>query len=254
MNAGDRMTAAGDRMTARRTDVFVLVHSPLVGPLTWSLVAQELRQREIDIVVPVLHDTEGSDVPYWQQHAASVKQAVALLPKDRALVLVGHSAAGPLLPAIGQSCGYRVGAYIFVDAGLPLDGKSHLDAMAEDVPELATDLRQRLAANGRFPEWTAEDLRAVIPDDRLRRKMVAELRPRPFVFFQESIPGFAHGPDAPCAYLQFSAPYARAARHARQAGWAYRELEAGHFHILVDPAAMTNVLLELLRMQPATWR
>ncbi len=114
-------------MTARRTDVFVLVHSPLVGPLTWSLVAQELRQREIDTVVPALHDTEGSDAPYWRQHVASVTQAVTSLLEDRALVLVGHSGAGPLLPAIGQSCGYRVGAYIFVDAALPLDGKSRLN-------------------------------------------------------------------------------------------------------------------------------
>ncbi len=96
--------------------------------------------------------------------------------------------------------------------------------------------------------WNAEDWRAVIPDDRLRQRMVAELRPRPLAFFQEPIPGFAHGPDAPCAYLQFSAPYARAAWHARRASWAYRELEAGHFHMLVDPAAVTNALLELLHL------
>ncbi len=241
-------------MTVGLADIFVLVHSPLVGPLAWSLVAEELRQREIDIVVPALHDTEGSDVPYWQQHAASVKQAVASLPKDRALVLAGHSGAGPLLPAVSQSCGYRVGAYIFVDAGLPLNGKSHLDDIEADDPEFAAQFRGCLAAGGRFPEWNAEDLRAVIPDDRLRRRMVAELRPRPLAFFQEPIPGFAHGPDAPCAYLQFSAPYARAARHARRSGWAYREIEAGHFHMLVDPAAVTNALLDLLHARPATWR
>ncbi len=33
-----------------------------------------------------------------------------------------------------------------------------------------------------------------------------------------------------------------------QASWAYRELEAGHFHMLVDPAAVTNALLELLHL------
>ncbi len=235
-------------MTAGLTDVFVLVHSPLVGPLTWSLVVQELRQREIDIVVPALYDAESSDVPYWQQHAASVKQAVASLPQDRALVLVGHSGAGPLLPAIGQSCGYRVGAYIFVDAGLPLDGKSRLDDIEADDPEFAAQFRRHLTAGDRFPDWSAEDLRAVIPDDRLRQRMVAELRPRPLAFFQEPIPGFAHGLDAPCAYLQFSAPYERAARHARQAGWPHREIEAGHFHMLVDPAAVTNAFLDLLHL------
>ena len=232
-------------MMAGMTDIFVLVHSPIVGPLTWSLVAEELRQRGIDTVVSVLHDTEDSNAPHWRQHVASVTGALASLPEDRALVLVGHSGAGPLLPAIGQSCKNRVGAYIFIDAALPLDGKSRLDDMEADDPAFAARFRRHLIAGGRFPEWTAEDLRAAIPDDRLRRIMVAELRPQPLAFFQEPIPGFAHGPDAPCAYLQFSAPYARAARQARQAGWAYRAIDAGHFHMLVDPVAVTSALLGL---------
>ncbi len=30
-------------------DYFVLIHSPLVGPLTWSLVAEDLRRRGIGV-------------------------------------------------------------------------------------------------------------------------------------------------------------------------------------------------------------
>lgn len=225
---------------------FVFVHSPLVGPLTWSLVAEELRRRGIDTVVPALQDVESNDVPAWRQHVASVTGALASLLEDRAFVLVGHSGAGPLLPAISQSCGHHAGAYIFVDAALPLGGRNRLDDMEADDPEFAAQLRRHLTTGGRFPEWNAEDLREAIPDDRLRQRMVDELHPRPFAFFQEPIPGFAHGPDAPCAYLQFSAPYARAAWRARHAGWAYRAIDAGHFHMLVDPAAVTNALLDVL--------
>ncbi len=234
------------------TDVFVLIHSPLVGPLTWSLVAEDLRRRGLEVVVPVLRDDDGSGVPYWRQHVASAAEAVASLPEDRALVLVGHSGAGPLLPAIGEGCGRHVGAYLFVDAALPLDGQSRLDDMEADDPEFARQLRQHLASGGRFPDWSEEDLCAVLPNDRLRRDMVAELRPRSLAFFEERIPGFAADLNAPCAYLRFSDPYAQAGAQARQADWAYHELDGGHFHMLVDPTTVADTLLELARTRPAT--
>ncbi len=234
-------------MMAEATDVFVLIHSPLVGPLTWSPVTEDLRRRGFEVVVPVLRDDDSSGLLYWRQHVASAAQAIASLPEGRALVLVGHSGAGPLLPAIGEGCGRHVGAYLFVDAALPLDGQSRLDDMEADDPEFAQQLRQYLVAGSRFPDWSEGDLRAILPDDRLRRDMVAELRPRPLAFFEERIPGFVAVPNAPCAYLRFSEPYARAVTRARQGGWTCRELDTGHFHMLVDPATVADALLELAR-------
>jgi hypothetical protein len=227
------------------SNFFVLVHSPLVGPLTWSLVAEALHQRGLDAVVPVLRDAEDSGHPYWRQEVASVTQALTSVPADRTLVLVGHSGAGALLPAIGQAAGRRVGTYVFVDAGLPLDGTSRLDEMAFSAPELAHELRTHLAAGGRFPEWREKDLRDIVPDERLRRRLVAELQPRPLAFFEEPIPGFTQGPDAPCAYLQFGTTYARVGERAQRDGWAYRQVEGGHFHMLVDPAGVAAALIDL---------
>ena len=232
------------------SDLFVLVHSPLVGPLTWTLVAEALHQQGIDALVPALRDAEDGDHPYWQQEVASVTQALAAVPADRPLVLVGHSGAGALLPAIGQSTGHRVAAYIFVDAGLPLDGMSRLDEMAVTAPELAEHLRAHLTAGGRFPTWSEEDLRDVVPDERLRRRLLAELQPRPLAFFAEPIPGFAQGPDAPCAYLQFGTTYAAAGERAQRDGWPYRQLAGGHFHMLVDPAAVAAALGDLAPPRP----
>ena len=45
--------------------LLILIHSPLVGPFTWSLVAKRLRQRGIETLVPVLIDVEETDAPYW---------------------------------------------------------------------------------------------------------------------------------------------------------------------------------------------
>jgi hypothetical protein len=232
------------------SDLFVLVHSPLVGPLTWALVAEALHRRRIDTLVPVLRDTEDSDRPFWQQEIASVTQALAAVPADRTLVLVGHSGAGALLPAIGQTAGHRISTYIFVDAGLPLDGMSRLEEMIVSAPELAQQLRAHLAAGGRFPTWSEEDLRDVVPDARLRQRLVAELQPRPLAFFTEPIPGFARGSDARCAYLQFGTAYAGAGERAQRNGWAYRHLAGGHFHMLVDPAGVTAALIDLAQPRP----
>src|ERR687885_2040359 len=171
--------------------VFVLIHSPLVGPLTWALVAADLRRRGIATVVPELHDTEGTQLPYWRQHVASVQSALEGVPLEQSLVLVGHSGAGPLLPLIGQLAPRRVRAYIFVDAALPLNGMSRLSDMEANAPEFATHLRQHLESGGRYPTWSEDDLRAIIPDERLRQAIVAELRPRPLAFFAEPLPGFA---------------------------------------------------------------
>lgn len=230
--------------------VFVLVHSPLVGPFTWSLVAEELRQREIEVVIPVLTDVEGSSVPYWRQHAGAVAQALESVPADRPLILAGHSAAGPILPVIARGTGRRIGAYLFADAGLPQGGMSWLDTLRVDAPDVAEQLRQHLASGGRWPDWSDDELRDVIPDDLLRRAMLVELHPRPLRFFEEPIPVFDGWPDAPCAYLLFSPPYRAAASQSERAGWPCRSFDAGHFHMLVDPVAVAEALVDLVQPAP----
>lgn len=232
----------------RGTDVlFVLVHSPLTGPLTWSLVAEQLRQRGLAVAIPALADGEESNLPYWQQHAESVARALGAAPPGRSLVLVGHSGAGPLLPAIRERLDRPVAAYLFVDAGLPADGQSRLDEMMASAPEFAARLQQHLASGGLFPTWSDAQLREFIPNERLRQGVLAELRPRSLAFFTEPLPVFTGWPDAPCGYLLLSSPYRAAAEQARRAGWANREFDAGHFHLLVDPAAVTDALLSLVQ-------
>lgn len=226
-----------------------LIHSPLVGPLTWSAMLAELQRRGLPAVAPELRDSgsgSGSG-PYWQQHARSAAAAIEDSAPGQPLILVGHSGAGPLLPAIRRACACPVAAYVFVDAGLPHDGLSRLAEMEESAPELAALLSEHLAAGGRFPEWSDDDLREVIPDDCLRQGLLAELRPRALDFFTEPIPGFHGQPDAPCGYIQLSAAYQAPAAQAQSQGWAYRAIDAGHFHMLVEPAAVTAALLEIAR-------
>src|SRR5258708_21637736 len=148
--------------------VIVLVHSPLVGTFTWSLVAQHLQAGGFDVLVPALTDSGETPPPYWQQHTACVQQALVSIPQERPLVLVGHSGAGSLLPVLAQAARHPVKAYLFVDADLPHPGKTQL----EEMPAFAQELRRLLASGERFPNWQDTHLREFLPAARAPQRLL----------------------------------------------------------------------------------
>jgi pimeloyl-ACP methyl ester carboxylesterase len=227
--------------------LIVLVHSPLVGPFTWSLVAKPLQAGGFDVLVPTLTDSGETPPPYWQQHAACMQRVLASIPQERPLVLVGHSGAGSLLPVLAQAARHPVKAYLFVDAGLPHPGQSQLDEMEASVPAFAQELRQLLASGERFPHWSDEDLREDLPDGRVRQQMLAQLQPRSLSFFEEVMPEVPGWPDAPSGYLMFTQGYRHFLEQAQSAGWPSRTFHAGHFYMLVDPIAVAAALVELMQ-------
>ncbi|MBA2452544.1 MAG: alpha/beta hydrolase [Chloroflexia bacterium] len=225
---------------------FVLVHSPLVGPSTWSLVADTLERKGFETLVPTLGSVNPA-LPYWKQHATEVAEALKSISRDVPLILVGHSGAGSLLPAIQQLAKCDVAAYIFVDAGIPLNGRSQLELMTLESPEFAGQFREALESGERFPTWSAEDLQDIIPDETFRNRIVSELQPRSMDYFNELIPVFEGWPDAPCAYIQFTSTYEVFAERARTEGWPFQRIDAGHFHMLVDSEVVTTALLYVVR-------
>jgi hypothetical protein len=222
----------------------VLVHSPLVGPITWSLVADDLGARGLSVAVPTLPEDQRR--PFWRLHAEAVAEQVA--DAGGSLALVGHSGACPLLPAIGMAVDGTISAYVLVDGDLPLApgrGGSRVDLLRAASPALAVELEALLAAGGTFPAWGDEDLREEIPDERLRARVVSEVRPQPREFWTEALPAIPGWPDAPCGYLELSPHYAAASARARGLGWRYRHLSGGHFEMLVRPADVADAILEL---------
>lgn len=223
---------------------FVFIHSPLVGALTWSLVAQRVQQRGYACLLPALSERSDSSDSFWKQHADSVHQALAHLPAEQSLTLVAHSGAGPLLPVMRALLPNPVDAYVFVDAGIPRDGASRLGLIKLESQTWGAEFHKELLNGGRFPTWRFEDLREVLPDEALRRQMVAEIQPRDLAFFTEPIPVSQAWPDAPCAYIQLSESYAFYAEQARQAGWWVKQIQAGHFHMLVDAVSVAEDVIE----------
>ncbi|RPJ17566.1 MAG: hypothetical protein EHM33_32905, partial [Chloroflexi bacterium] len=170
-----------------KKNVYVLIHSPLVGPLTWALVAEQMRQRGLDSLVPILKDSPDSAEPFWKQHAESVSQTLAQISRNSSVTLVAHSGAGPLLPAIRETLANPISAYVFVDAGIPRNGATRLDLMKSEDPAWAAQKQEQLERGERFPNWSFDDLQEVLPEESLRRQMVAEIRPRGVAFFTEPL-------------------------------------------------------------------
>jgi hypothetical protein len=223
---------------------FVLIHSPHVGPLTWQLVANVLRARGIAVVTPILSHAEEDSTPYWERHAEEVVAAIEASGVSEPPVLVGHAGAGPLLPSVRPSIEGDVRGYVFVDSNIPRDGASRLDLLGDDR---AATLFRAAASDRLLLTWSYEELREVIPDDSLRRQFVEELVPIPLPVYEEALPVFEAWPDAPCAYLRLSSVYSGAADEARGWNWPTMELQADHYHMLVDPEGVADALVELVK-------
>jgi hypothetical protein len=226
--------------------VMVLIHSPLVGPYTWFLAAEAMRRRGVEAIVPVLKSPVRDGWRYWEIHVESVAASLNSLGQKTPVVLIAHSGAGPLLPAVREYIGQPVVGYLFVDAMLPENGKSRLDLFGD--PDAAAQFRNA-AKNGLLPPWNDEDLREAIPDDQVRARFVRNLSPLPLAVYEEPIPVFDGWPDAPSGYLRFGSnpAYETHSRNAIQEGFAYIRLEGGHFHMLVEPEEVVWTLLELLQ-------
>ncbi len=225
----------------------LLIHSPLVGPATWSPVARRLRLRGWPVGLPRLAETDLTIASYWQRHARAVAMSVGRDIRRSPVVLVGHSGAGPLLPCIAKAINRPVVGLVFVDAGIPKDGASRLDLLAEEIgTDMADKLRVFLEGGRSYPMWRDAELENLIPEAKTRREVLLEMEALPLSFWTESL----HVPEGwlatPSAYLRLSPGYAMPAAEAQRRGWPYRELDAGHFHMVVDPDAVASELVELL--------
>ncbi|MFI6326421.1 alpha/beta fold hydrolase [Nonomuraea sp. NPDC050556] len=201
---------------------FVLLHSPLVGPSTWAPVAALLS----GAVVPDLRTAP----PYWPQVvSAAVRQA----PSAGALVLVAHSNAGLLVPAIANALGGRVRGCVFVDAHVPPRSGS---VPATDPAHLPF-LRSLAGPDDVLPRWTDWWDPSTM---RLPPEVVAEQPRLPLDYFTQRIPVPAGWDRVACRYVWFSPPYEPVAKEAEARGWPVTHLPGHHLQQLDDPSAVAR--------------
>lgn len=233
-------------MDLRPTPRLVLIHSPLTGGSFWHPVHDALWTLGQRASLARLPPAERIHPPYWLTHAAGV---AAGLPGTEPVVLVGHSGAGPLLPAIGRLARNRTGGadsvagYLFVDCDLPRDGCCRFDLF--DDPAAADALRAR-CHSGWLPRWRDDELRTMLPDPDLRRAFLADLPRTPEALYEELISVPDGWPEAPCGYLALTDGYRGAMTRASAGGWPMQRLHSHHFSPLTHPRRIARALCALL--------
>lgn len=205
--------------------MFVLVHSPLVGPLTWAPVADRL-----DATVPSLVDLKP---PFWRSIAGKVAAAIS-----EPAILVAHSNAGLFVPVIAEAA--PVAGCLIVDGRLP----GHTGRMHDF-------LRPMVDGDGLLPPWTEwwgdADVAPLFPDEQTRAAVRAEVPRLPVAYFEEEIPVPSGWDAKPCGYLRFSDAYVAEAEEAARRGWAVEHLPGLHLHQLVDPDAVAERIVAMTR-------
>jgi len=225
--------------------MFVLVHSPLVGPTTWRSVGTHLRAGGESVAVPAISPDVFASKPILPTIERAVADSVDACFPAGSVVLVGHSGAGPLLPGIADLMTSHVRALMYVDALLPMPGVSWFQRAPD---ELAARLRG-LARAGVLPTWDewfepgAVD--ELLPDSNLRAQFQAELPRLPLRYFDEPEPPASwRGPNG---YLLLSEAYLAEAARARTRGWPVLERPGHHLSMVTEPAAVGDAIVELAR-------
>jgi hypothetical protein len=222
----------------------LFVHSPVVGPSTWIYTAEVLRDSGFGCVVPDLTALATMDPPYYPKYATAA--AAAVDEGSGPVVVVGHSAAGALLPAIAEAVGDRTHGAVFVDAMLPQPGRSWFDTAP---PGLAAQLRG-LADHGLLPPWhewfPPGLLEALVPDRARRRRLIAEIPRLQVAYFDEPAPPAQFAKSVACAFLRLGPAFDQAADKADRLGWWVARRDWDHLRMLTAPEEVADLIAQAI--------
>jgi alpha/beta hydrolase family protein len=222
----------------------LFVHSPVVGPSTWTYTAEVLQEKGFGCVVPDLTDVATMSGPYYPKYAMAA--AASVDGESGTIVVVGHSAAGALLPAIAEAVGERVRGAVFVDAMLPQPGRSWFDTAPHG---LEAQLRG-LADDGLLPPWyewfPRGALAGLVPDPVRRRRLVAEIPRLPLAYFEEPAPPARFAESVACAFVRLGAPFDPAADKAQRLGWWVTRRDWDHLRMLSAPEAVADLIAQAI--------
>lgn len=220
----------------------VLVHSPFLGPASLRPLADALASLGHPAVLLDLRPSVVAP-PVHQVLLGAFADAMSEEFLDGPVVLIGHSGAGPLLPAFADSLEEGVAGLVFVDAGLPTPGRSWRDTVPTS---LYAELRA-LSREGQLPRWQRwfdPDPLALVTDPELRAEMADEAPEVPIAFLKEERPEVEW--TGPAGYVQLSAPYDADAASAEAQGWPIRRLGTHHLAPATDPGPVATAILEVL--------
>jgi pimeloyl-ACP methyl ester carboxylesterase len=221
----------------------VLVHSPFLGPASLRPLADALAAHGHPAALLDLRPSVVAP-PVHQVLVGVFADALGDAGLPGPVALVGHSGAGPLLPAFADALEEGVAGLVYVDAGLPTPGRSWRDTVP---PELYTSMRD-VSRDGLLPRWRHwfpdDPLTTLVPDASLRAEIADEAPEVPLAFLKEARPDVEW--PGPAGYVQLSEAYSADATAAANLGWPVRRLPLHHLAAATDPDPVASAILEVL--------
>ena len=225
---------------------FVLIPEAWMGAWVWEPVTDGLRalgHRAHPVTLSGLTgDADVSDVEL-ETHVGGV---LSVLEEGdmREAIVVGHSYSGIVAGQVADRAPVRV-AHVFVDAFLPHDGKSMLDAFSESQGE--EELRQ-IAENG--GRWPAPDVAGAADGHGLSaeqaRWLVERLVDHPGRTVSEPLVLNRPLAEQRATYIASSFGLSDdVAAMREEPPWTFRELKTGHWPRVSAPERLVVLLDEV---------
>jgi pimeloyl-ACP methyl ester carboxylesterase len=235
---------------------YLLAHGAMHGGWCWQRLAPLLRARGHEVVTPTLtglgeraHLLTPEVGP--ATHVSDLLQVLFYEDLSR-VVLVGHSYAGMLIPAVAEQAPDRLASLVYLAAFVPRHGESMLDL---EPPEAAAFYRHRardLGDGWRVPPADAFVERWGVHDERDREWVGARLTAMPLKCLTDPLHlSKDGGASLPTAYIECTGPplvdiMRPSAERARGNGWPVRTLESGHDAMLTAPRQLADLLLAVV--------
>jgi hypothetical protein len=219
----------------------VLVHSPFLGPASLRPLADALAAHGHSALLLDLRPSVVAP-PVHQMLVGVFADAIGDAGVAGPVVLIGHSGAGPLLPAFADALEETVVGLVYVDAGLPTPGQSWRDTVPTS---LYTGLRDR-SRDGLLPRWHQwfVDNPLGTLDPSLRLEIADEAPEVPLAFLKEARPDVEWA--GPSGYVALSAAYHEELARARELEWPTVELVMHHLAPATDPEPVAEAVLMVL--------
>jgi pimeloyl-ACP methyl ester carboxylesterase len=234
---------------ATRPKTFVLLHGAWHGGWCWERVASALRARGHRVTTPTqtgLGERAHLMSPDIDLELFTTDLVNHLLWEGLSdVTLVGHSFGGNAITGVADQVPERIARLIFLDALVPVSGRSPFDDYPPDV--IAERTRQARHSSGgvSIPAPAASAFGVTRPEDAAW--LESRLTPHPLNTFNTAL-NFrgAPGNGLPAEFILCVDPvYGNiqdSLSRAQDHGWPVREIATAHDAMVTAPGALTDLL------------
>lgn len=235
----------------------VLVHGAWHGAWCWSRVLHRLRSAGVDthaVTLSGLGERAHLMAPTIDLNT-HIQDVVGLVEAEelQRVVLVGHSYAGMVITGVADRLQARhpglLAHLVYLDAALPYPGDSWSSQHTEETKQARIAASQSSGGLS-FPPPDASLFGLDGADrDWVNRRQT----PQPFKLYQQSLPFDAERVAAvPRTFIDCTRPALATiapsrARVRSEPGWNVVEMATGHDPMVSEPAALSQILLDIQR-------